>query len=61
MVCFDYDEVTCSVCKRKTVDGYTVVGNVIVCDECRDRPAQIADDGDSETAFAGPGNEGPTS
>jgi hypothetical protein len=49
MVCFDYDEVTCSVCKRKTVDGYCEIDGKIVCDECRESLKRPTDRAASET------------
>ena len=34
MVCFDYEEVRCSVCGVKTQDGYQILDGKVVCDEC---------------------------
>jgi formylmethanofuran dehydrogenase subunit E len=34
MGCFDYEEVECSVCHEKLVDGYQTIDNKVVCDEC---------------------------
>lgn len=34
MVCFDYEEVQCSVCGAKMQDGYQTLNGVVVCDEC---------------------------
>jgi len=34
MVCFDYEEVECSVCHEKLMDGYQIIDDKIVCDEC---------------------------
>lgn len=34
MVCFDYEVVQCSVCGERTQDGYQMVDDKVVCDEC---------------------------
>ena len=34
MVCFDYEAEKCSVCGRKTQDGFREVKGQMVCDEC---------------------------
>ena len=37
MACLDYPIVKCSVCKRKTQDGYDLVKGKVVCDECKEK------------------------
>lgn len=34
MPCFDYEEVECVRCKTKTQDGYSIINDEVVCDEC---------------------------
>ena len=34
MVCFDYEVVRCSVCGVRTQDGYQILDDKVVCDEC---------------------------
>ena len=34
MVCFDYEEVECEICGKKTADGYTEIDEKIICDKC---------------------------
>ena len=34
MPCFDYEVVACVRCKEVTCDGYDILNNEVVCDEC---------------------------
>lgn len=34
MVCFDYEEVECTICKNKYVDAYDIVEGKVICDGC---------------------------
>ena len=48
MVCLDYEEVQCSVCKHKTVDGHSETADgKISCDECGAGQKRKADGGNS--------------